>query len=170
MELSCTGYSPSRHGALLVGVGSPTSNCVRFDRRQSRRSPRLTCSLQPESATGGLPRPVGWHIFIRCVGDVWFCWACGGLLLVRCVLTWWWSCPPSSCHTWTPSALFCVAGLRLVGTALAGSSVPRFRGRQEFVMGSLQAHEGSTTFPWVASRTVLLVYDLSGLRGPVVTV
>ena len=35
-------------------------------------------------------------------------------------------------------------------------------------MGSLQAHEGSTTFPWVASRTVLLVYDLSGLRGPVV--
>ena len=34
----------------------------------------------------------------------------------------------------------------------------------------VSGHEGSTTFPWVAARTVLLVYALSGLRGPVVTV
>lgn len=35
-------------------------------------------------------------------------------------------------------------------------------------MGSSFTHERSTTFPWVASRTVQMVYDLSGLRGPVV--
>lgn len=33
--------------------------------------------------------------------------------------------------------------------------------------GFVWGHERSTTFPWVASRTVQVVYDLSGLRGPV---
>ena len=42
---------------------------------------------------------------------------------------------------------------------VAGSCLPRFRGRQEFVMGSLWAHGGSTTFPWVPSRPVQLGYD-----------
>ena len=42
---------------------------------------------------------------------------------------------------------------------VAGSCFPRFRGRQEFVMGSLWAHGGSTTFPWVPSRPVQLGYD-----------
>ena len=35
-------------------------------------------------------------------------------------------------------------------------------------MGSSFTHERSTTFPWVASRTVQMVYDLSELRGSVV--
>jgi hypothetical protein len=47
---------------------------------------------------------------------------------------------------------------------VAGSCFPRFRGRQEFVMGSLWAHGGSTTFPWVPSRPVQLGYDRA-LRG-----
>ena len=34
--------------------------------------------------------------------------------------------------------------------------------------GFVCGHERSTTFPWVASRPVQVVYDLSGLRGPVV--
>ena len=40
----------------------------------------------------------------------------------------------------------------------------------EVGLGYRLGHERSTTFPWVASRPVQRGYDLSGLRGPVVTV
>lgn len=36
-------------------------------------------------------------------------------------------------------------------------------------MGSSDRHGRSTTFPWVAARTVQLVYALSDLRGSVVS-
>ena len=47
--------------------------------------------------TGGVPRRLGVWIVIRCVGDVWFCWAAVviaaglGVLVQRGV------CPPSGC-------------------------------------------------------------------------
>ena len=36
-------------------------------------------------------------------------------------------------------------------------------------MGSSDWHDRSTTFPWVAARTVQLVYALSDLRGSVMS-
>jgi hypothetical protein len=52
--------------------------------------------------------------------------------------------------------------------AVAGSCFSRLPALARVPMGSSFTHERSTTFPWVASRTVQVVYDLSGLRGPVV--
>ena len=66
------------------------------------------------------------------------------------------SVPESRSLSWS----FTLCGVVVV----AGSCLPRFRGRQEFVMGSLWAHGGSTTFPWVPSRPVQLGYDRV-LRG-----
>lgn len=36
-------------------------------------------------------------------------------------------------------------------------------------MGSSDRHDRSTTFPWVAARTVQMVYALSDLRGSVLS-
>ena len=102
---------------------------------------------------------------LRVVG---MCGFVGVLLCCCCDLTAWCSSPPSRCLFWIPSALFWDAGIRRLWLyGLAVSSFPRFHGGcrgRSWV--SLPAHGGSTTFPWVASRTVLLVYDLSGLLWP----
>ena len=161
-----SGYPAPRHGTLLVGVGSLRSNCVRFRRRLRRRPNLMTRSLLPESATGGLPRPVGWYIFIRCVRDVWFCCRFVGLLCCCCVLRVGGYQPPIQ----VPRSGF--PPLCFMSREYDGGVRPlRVRASLVFLAGPcsshVSGHEGSTTFPWVAARTVLLVYALSGLRGPV---
>ena len=60
------------------------------------------------------------------VGSLGCCW--GVVIWQRSVQV-----PHPGASIWIPSALFHVAGIRLVGTALAGSSVPRLPGRTVFV-------------------------------------
>ena len=92
---------------------------------------------------------------------MWFCWVVVGVSCRGfCV-------PPSRCLCWTTSALFCVAGIRLVLFV----STLRFRASPVFVAGAAssscrRAHGRSTTFPWVLPRSVLREYGLT-LRGAV---
>lgn len=76
---------------------------------------------------------------------------------------------PSGCLTQSSGLCFVsrFTTVLVCDTALAGSSVSRFRGRQvRSVLGRLQAHGRSTTFPWVLPRSVLREYGLT-LRGAV---
>ena len=106
---------------------------------------------------------------IRCVRGVWFCCRFVGLLCWCCDLHAGGYQPPIQ----GPRSGF--PPLCFVSREYDGGVRPvRVRASLVFLAGPcsshVSGHEGSTTFPWVAARTVLLVYALSGLRGPVVTV
>ena len=107
----------------------------------SSRPPDHRTSVRPPYTCSKIER-----VFCRgartrvCLLSVWE--MCGFLVSLRVMAGGRGQCPPSSCHTWTPSALFMVAGIRRVfDIQLPSFSCPG--------PGSspCQGHEGCTPFP-----------------------
>lgn len=74
------GVPPHTPGSFVAEKESPKGDTILPARKLAVVrccSPYSTSPPHPQpskSVTGGMPERVRWGVFIRCVGDVWFCW------------------------------------------------------------------------------------------------